>query len=191
MKKSLVTYLILLFFCGSSIIAQSTKRQELEQERQQLRKEIEQMKQLLTQNEQKERSVLDQVATINTQISIRENLIKVTNQQANLLTREINVNIKKMEAYRNELKALKEDYASMIRQSYKSKSKQNRIMFLLSSSDFTQAYKRLQYMKQYNKHRKDQADQITDKNNGLQFANENLLKNKEEKEVLKEPTLNK
>ncbi|WP_232517366.1 murein hydrolase activator EnvC family protein [Aquimarina aggregata] len=164
--------------------AQSKKQQQLEEERQRLREEIQQMIELRENNKLKERSVLDEVETINSQINTRQNLIKITNQQANLLTREINVNFKKMEAYRTELKALKEDYAKMVIKSYKSKSHQSRIMFLLSSSDFAQAYKRLQYMKQYNEHRKDQADRIESDTQELQRLNANLSNQKEDKQRL-------
>ncbi len=184
MKVLQCTYLIgLLLVCAPSF-SQSTKQQQLEEERQRLREEIEQMKQLRENNKLKERSVLDEVETINSQISTRQNLIKITNQQANLLTREINTNLKKIDVYRKELKVLREDYARMISKSYKSKSQQSRIMFLLSSADFAQAYKRLQYMKQYNEHRKEQADHIERNTQELQTLNRDLSKQKEDKQTL-------
>ncbi|GAA4272209.1 peptidoglycan DD-metalloendopeptidase family protein [Aquimarina gracilis] len=173
----------LLLICTPSF-AQSAKQQQLEAERQRLREEIAQMKKLREDNKLKERSVLDEVETINSQISTRENLIKITNQQANLLTREINTNLKKIDTYREELKVLKADYAKMIKKSYKSKSHQSRIMFLLSSSDFAQAYKRLQYMKQYNEHRKEQAERIEGNTLELQKLNKDLSKQKEDKQTL-------
>ncbi|MBQ4820141.1 peptidoglycan DD-metalloendopeptidase family protein [Aquimarina sp. MMG016] len=178
------TYIIGLLLISTPSFSQSAKQQQLEEERQRLREEIEQMKQLRADNKLKERSVLDEVEAINAQISTRQNLIKITNQQANLLTREINANFKKMEAYRKELKVLKEDYAKMIIKSYKSKSRQSRIMFLLSSADFAQAYKRLQYMKQYNEHRKEQADGIETRTKELQKLNTDLSDQKKSKQVL-------
>ncbi|MDY8138730.1 murein hydrolase activator EnvC family protein [Aquimarina sp. 2201CG5-10] len=184
MRIGQVIFLIGLLCISTPSFSQSTKQQQLEEERQRLRQEIEQMKQLREDNKLKERSVLDEVETINSQISTRKNLIKVTNQQANLLTREINANFKKMGAYREELKTLKEDYARMIVKSYKSKSQQSRIMFLLSSSDFSQAYKRLQYMKQYNEHRKEQADRIETRTKELQEINKDLSQQKKNKQAL-------
>ena len=44
--------------------------------------------------------------------------------------------------------------------SYKSKSQQSRAMFLLSSQNFYQAYKRLEYIKQYASFRKKQGEDI-------------------------------
>ncbi len=179
-----IIYIIGFVFVCSPSFSQSAKQQQLEQERQRLREEIEQMKQLRADNKLKERSVLDEVEGINSQISTRQNLIKVTNQQANLLTREINTNFKKIDAYRKELKVLKEDYAKMIVKSYKSKSSQSRIMFLLSSSNFAQAYKRLQYMKQYNEHRKEQAIRIEENTQKLQKLNTDLSRQKNDKQRL-------
>lgn len=179
-----IIYLVLVLLCSGSVLAQSSKQQRLEEERQRLREEIEQMKQLRADNKLKERSVLDEVETINSQISTRQNLIKITNQQANLLTREINVNLKQIDVYRKELHVLRTDYAKMINKSYKSKSHQSRIMFLLSSKNFAQAYKRLQYMKQYSEHRKEQAERIESNTMELQRLNKDLTRQKEDKQTL-------
>ena len=68
---------------------------------------------------------------------------------------------------KKDLVILKEDYAAMIVKSYKSRSQQSRVMFLLSSESFLQAYKRLQYMKQYSSYRRMQGDEIKDKTANL------------------------
>ena len=76
------------------------------------------------------------------------------------------------------------DYAEMIRKSYKSNSSQNRLMFLFSSEDFLQAYKRIQYMKQYANFRKKQGKEIAEKTKTLQELNARLLEQKAQKENL-------
>ena len=83
-----------------------------------------------------------------------------------------------------ELKVLKEDYAEMIIKSYKSRSTQSRAMFLLSSENFLQAYKRLQYMKQYSSYRKMQGEEIKDNSVKLDEHNSKLTGQKSEKEKL-------
>jgi septal ring factor EnvC (AmiA/AmiB activator) len=72
----------------------------------------------------------------------------------------------------------------MIVKSYKNKNQQSRIMFLLSSNNFKQAYKRLQYMKQYAEHQKQQGQEIKKKSEELQSINISLLKQKEDKQKL-------
>jgi len=180
------TYLlvfIMSFFIGQ-VSAQGNKQKKLEEKRKLILNEIKQINTLLFKTKKEEKSVLTQVEDLNTRISAQENLIRITNQQANLLTREINDNLFKIDQLREELKVLKEDYARMINKSYKSKSLQNRVMFLLSSENFLQAYKRMQYMKQYSGHRKKQGESIKEKTELLQQLNADLIAQKKAKNAL-------
>lgn len=167
-----------------SVSAQVDKQKELEEKRQAILQEIKQINSLLFKTKKEEKSVLSQVEDLNQRIAATENLIRVTNQQANLLTRNINENINKISALRKELKIMKEDYAEMVRKSYKSKNQQSRIMFLLSSENFLQAYKRMQYMKQYAKFRKKQGEGIKTKTEELQQLNADLIAQKKTKQQL-------
>lgn len=183
-KKVSKIIFLLLILVGSTLYAQSNKKKQLESRRQELRREIQKINALRAENKTKEKSQLSLIEDFNYKISVLNNLIKVTNQQANLLTREINNNQKQINNLRDELKLLKEDYAAMIVKSYKSKNQQSKIMFLLSSNDFKQAYKRLQYMKQYTAHQKEQGETIKAKTEQLQQVNQDLLVQKAEKEKL-------
>lgn len=101
-----------------------------------------------------------------------------------MLTRNINENINKISDLREELTKMKADYAEMVRKSYKSKNQQNRVMFLLSSENFLQAYKRVQYMKQYANFRKKQGEGIKEKTEQLQKLNADLIEQKKDKQKL-------
>ncbi len=181
--SGLLCCFIFLLLSAGNLSAQTT-RESLEKKRVELRNEIRRINELRSSNKQKERSVLSQVEDLDQQIRSTENLIKVTNQQANLLTNQINANTNKISRLREELEQLKEDYAKMIEKSYKSKSSQSRIMFLLSSENFLQAYKRLQYMKQYTNYRKQQGDEIKVRTEELQELNADLADQKEAKDAL-------
>ncbi|UBZ08184.1 peptidoglycan DD-metalloendopeptidase family protein [Salegentibacter mishustinae] len=181
--SGLLCCFIFLLLSAGNLSAQTT-RESLEKKRVELRNEIRRINELRSSNKQKERSVLSQVEDLDQQIRSTENLIKVTNQQANLLTNQINANTNKIFRLREELEQLKEDYARMIEKSYKSKSSQSRIMFLLSSENFLQAYKRLQYMKQYTNYRKQQGDEIKVRTEELQELNADLADQKEAKDAL-------
>ncbi|MFW2376100.1 MAG: murein hydrolase activator EnvC family protein, partial [Cellulophaga baltica] len=63
-------------------------------------------------------------------------------------------------------------------------SKQSRLMFLLSSESFFQGFKRLQYMKQYTKFRKEQGEQILSKTEELNSLNETLIAQRKTKDLL-------
>ena len=79
---------------------------------------------------------------------------------------------------------LKDDYGQMIVKSYKSRSEQSRAMFLLSSENFLQAYKRAQYMKQYASYRKNQGLEIQSKSEELVVHNQTLEVQKTAKQKL-------
>ena len=178
------TIVLFTLLCSVQSFSQDEKRQQLENRRQELQQEIRRISNLRSSNLQKEKSILTQVEDLDQQIRSTENLIRVTNEQANLLTREITANQNKIGQLREELKELKEDYAEMIKRSYKSKSQQSRVMFLLSAESFLQAYKRLQYMKQYANHRKQQGEQIKARTAELQRLNNNLAEQKKAKDQL-------
>ena len=177
------TFLI-FFFCCLISFSQSDKQKELEQRRQQILNEIKQINALISDNNYKKKSQLSVIEVLNYKISSLDNLIKVTNQQANLLTREINANQNEITELRDDLKVLKDNYAAMIVKSYKSKNEQSRVMFLLSSSDFSQALKRLNYIKQYSNYQKEQGEIIKAKTAELQELNAKLLKQKDDKQKL-------
>jgi septal ring factor EnvC (AmiA/AmiB activator) len=184
--KNTLKYLFLLVLTLSSLVgfSQSKKQQELEERRQELNREIKQINDLLFKNKSQKKSQTSLIEDLSYKVSVRQNLIKVTNQQANLLTREINSNQKKISELRDELQTLKDNYAKMIVTSYKSKSEQSRVMFLLSSSNFQQAYKRVQYINQYAEYQKEQGEAIKIKTTELQETNTALLKQKEDKQKL-------
>lgn len=142
------------------LAAQSAAQKKLEAQRATLQKEIQEINRLLLSKNKEESNVLDAIEDLNTSIRASENLIRLTNRQANLLQREIAQSSDSIAQLRKELKLLKDDYAQMIRKSYVNKSQQNRLLFLLSSQNFYQAYKRLQYMKQYTQYRKKQGEAI-------------------------------
>ena len=185
--RSAARLLSILFLLSSfnAVAQKSTARQkELEVQKQRLTSEIKQINTLLFKNTRKKKDVLSEVEDLNLKIAVRSQLVNVNNQQANLLTRQISVNERDIGNLRKELTALKKDYAEMIRKSYKSKSSQNRLMFLFSSESFLQAYKRIQYMKQYASFRKKQGDEIAAKTTTLQTLNTTLINQKRKKEAL-------
>ncbi|MDA9057142.1 peptidoglycan DD-metalloendopeptidase family protein [Flavobacteriaceae bacterium] len=179
-----LTILLLSLMLHFSGFSQSKKQQELEERRRELTREIQQIGALLFEGKKEQKSVLSVVEDLDFKIKVRKNLISITNQQANLLTREINSNQTKITKLRAKLKALKADYAKMIVKSYKSRADQSKLMFLLSSANFQQAYKRLQYIKQYASYQKLQAELIKTETAKMQQLNIQLVTQKKNKQKL-------
>ena len=66
----------------------------------------------------------------------------------------------------------------MLYHTYKNQSQYDRLMFILSSQDFNQAYKRIKYFQQYAKHRQEQASAIEETQNVLESRTEELADKK-------------
>ena len=185
MKNKLSFRFIVIFLIAlvtvTTAVGQSKKQRQLENQRKTILKEIQQINSLLAEAKSEETSLLTKIEDVNLKIKVRKNLIRITNQQANLLTREIKTNSEQIKALETDLTARKKDYAAMVVKSYKNKATQGKLMFLLSSDNFQQAYKRLNYMKQYKRYQKNQADSIVSKTEKLVDLNESLLLKKEDK----------
>jgi septal ring factor EnvC (AmiA/AmiB activator) len=165
-------------------MAQIDEKEKLEQRKEQLQRELSEAKTKLQNEKKKEKSVLKEIAGQDAQIRISEKIISTIAKQARILDDNIYLTQLEINKLNKDLKIMKEDYAKMIVKSYKSRSEQSRFMFVLSSTSFLQAYKRVQYMKQYAGYRKRQAEEIKVKQARLGVAVGELQTNKKEKEIV-------
>ena len=178
-------YFTLFLSISLNLQSQNIKKQkELENKSRILKKEIKKINELLFSNEKKKKNAIDEVEDLQVKLSFREELIKTNNQQANEIIKRININEKNILNQRNELDKLKSDYSQMIKNSYQSRSLNNRLMFLFSSENFYQAYKRLEYLKQYSASRRKFAKEIQKKTKLLQELNKSLINQKLKKDNL-------
>jgi septal ring factor EnvC (AmiA/AmiB activator) len=174
----------LIFLCIATLSFSQVNQEELERKKEKLLKEIQEKEVQLQSVRSKEKSVVKLLQIQKEKIGLKESLINTTEKQTKLLSNNIYTNQRKVNQLNKELKELKEDYSEMIVKSYKSRSTQSRAMFLLSSENFAQAYKRMQYMKQYTSYRKMQGEEIKRKTTSLNDYNAKLTGQKTEKEKL-------
>lgn len=180
MKAKIIIFLFVL--CSTLSWAQTSKQQELEARKEKILKAILQYNGLLNIEKKKEKSVLTEIKEKDSRIRLSEKLIATNEDQVKYISNDITKNQKLIRSLTKELEILKADYANMIVKAYKSRSEQSRIMFVLSSQNFYQAYKRIQYMKQYAGFRKSQAEAIKIKQEKLNRAIVTLQLKKEQKE---------
>ncbi len=177
--------LLLLFICIASLAwSQPPTQEQLEARKAKIQEEIFEKEQQLKSVKSKELSVVSQLQLQKEKIGLKEKLIHTTEKQTKLLSNDIYINQLKINQLNRDLEILKKDYAEMILKSYKSRSEQSRAMFLLSSKNFLQAYKRAQYMKQYASYRKMQGDEIKSKTTQLSNFNAKIGEQKSDKEKL-------
>ncbi len=161
--------------------AQLTAQEKLEQRKAEIQAQIRANEKLLQNVKKQEKSVLTVIGIKDQKIRLKENLIETNENQTKVLASNMTKNQSQINKLNKELDTLKADYAKMIVKSYKSRSQQSRAMFILSSQNFLQAYKRAQYMKQYSSYRKMQGDEIIDKTNEISGVNVKLNQQKEVK----------
>ena len=162
------------FLLAIPIFAQKSSRSKLEAKRIALKKEINKIKTYLDKTKKKERSISNEVKDLNQKITTRQDLINTISEEILSISDEISKNSTEINLLQDELDVLKNDYAKLIYKSYKNKSEDSRLLFLLSSDSFFQGFQRFQYMKQYTKYRKTQGDSIQLKASKLRVMNDSL-----------------
>jgi murein hydrolase activator len=177
-------YTFLLFAFSSLVLAQPNSQKSLEIQKSKIQREILENEKKLQTVKKKEKSAFKTMELHTQNIKLKESLIATTEKQTQVLNKDMQSNELKMSFLDNELALLKADYAEMIVKSYKSRSEESKAMFILSSSSFLQAYKRLQYMKQYTSFRKIQAQEIVVKSKELTVFHDKLKYQKQQKERL-------
>jgi len=175
---------IILFSVLVSFVSNAQTQKQLENRRIQLQKEIKEINTLLFQSKEEAETLLSELDDLTHKINVRSKLIETINQEAESLSKAIDKNEKEISLLEKKLTVLKEDYADMIVQSYKSKNRQSRLMFLLSAENFQQAYKRLQYIKQYSNYRKQQGEEIKATSVNLRALTDSLQIKEDEKQLL-------
>ena len=160
--------ILLVFLSCSTLIAQD--RSDLQKRKQKLLEEIEFSNEVLQQTQKDKNLSYNQLKTLEQKISIRSQLIRTIQKEVESIKEEITLTETQNESLQIELDSLKMEYAKLIKQAYNSSRYFNRLLFLFSSSDFQQAYKRAAYIRQIAQHRKAQAQTIEQKQVNLEAS---------------------
>jgi len=141
---------ILLFFLLLIVTdLRSQSKQALEKQKKEIQNEIKLIEIKLSNSSKKKGLIISNAEDLNYKIKLQQNLISNINNQLNLILNEIDTNEIQLTNIKNKEVSLKEELAKMLLIGYKKKSNLNKLMFIFSSSSFQQAYKRIQYFKQY------------------------------------------
>ncbi len=173
LNKSHVSHalLVLILVCSGItfqwVFAQ-TKKAELTSRRSELNEEIARTKQLIKEYQADQRNASAELSLLNEQIRLREELIRSINAEVGTIDNEIKTGEGRVVELEKSIQDLKSEYAKMIYNSYKQRSSYSKLAFILSSTDFFQAVKRVQLLKQYAENRKFHAQQM--KNGQLEIS---------------------
>jgi murein hydrolase activator len=176
--------MLLLGFFARTINAQNDKN-KLQSRKAKIEREIIEMNRELEQTQQNKSANLNQLILINKKIDKREELIDEIEQEVGGIDKQVRNLSDTIYTINLNLYNLKQEYARIIYSTYRNRSAYNRLMFLFSSHNFNQAYKRLKYLQQYTEYRKSQVKSITETQNSLATKKLELEKRKSSKLTLK------
>jgi septal ring factor EnvC (AmiA/AmiB activator) len=140
---------------------------------------------------------MNAVKVIGKKLTLRENIIAGMRSEIDLLNSRIELNTIAVEMMEHDLASLREDYAKAVVNSYKTGKVYPEIIYILSARDFNQGYKRLKYLQQVTKFRRQESELIMTLKEQIESSRQRLegdlarvsdLKSKEEqqKELLQQ-----
>ena len=139
--------LLIILLIASDISSQN--KQDLEKQKRQIQNDIKKIELKLSNSSKQKDLIISNAEDVNYKIKLQQNLINNINNQLNLILDEIDRNEIKLSDLKKRELTLKEELSKMLLSAYKKKSNLNKLMFIFSSSSFQQAFKRIQYFKQY------------------------------------------
>ena len=152
--------LIIMLFLTPSFIgfSQNNKqnRNDLEKERDRLEKEIDLTKKLISETRSTRKKSINEISLLKRQITLRENVVKNLAREVEQLETDINDLQAITGSIQKDITKFQTEYAQIAYITYKSQNKISTLLWLMSSENFTQAYNRLLYFREFSNYRKEQ-----------------------------------
>ena len=176
MKRLLFVFLIIL-----TTGLQAQTKEELQRQKVLLQDQIDLASELLLKTKNTKEASLSELQTLNQKIEARNKLIRTMDRQIRSLEREVMRKAKEIKNLEIRVDSLKSDYADLIKLAQRQQKPRDQILFILSSSSFAQAAKRMQYFKDMAAYRERQVQQIAIAQETLARERETLIAKKAEK----------
>jgi murein hydrolase activator len=180
-SKSIALIVFLIGFLTS--FGQGTDK--LKQKERELKNKISTTKSLIKTARNSQQLTIAELGIINHQIAYREELEANLNYQMRKLDERLNSRKKQILSLENNLKELKAEYAKMLQYAYKNRNTEYQLIYIFSAESYTEAYHRMQYIKQYKDYRKKQVERIKETKDLLNEKIAELERTKLEKSALK------
>jgi septal ring factor EnvC (AmiA/AmiB activator) len=175
-------FLSVLLLLAATVSGQSLD--ELRKKKQKTNEQIKYTSKLLEESKKNQTKTLNKYNILNKQIELRTNLITGINSEVTVLAGFIDQNAWLVASLNTDLEELKKEYARLIVFAQKNQTNYSKLLFVLSSNSFNQAYKRIMYLKQYSEYRKRQAELIQWIRDLIQVKVSRLQLQRAEKEML-------
>ncbi|MDR3273582.1 MAG: peptidoglycan DD-metalloendopeptidase family protein [Flavobacteriaceae bacterium] len=179
MKLKYLYTFIFIFFCAFAF--GQYNKETLQKQSAQLKQEISELNKALETSRNQSKTSLLYITNLNKKINARAKLINTTRREAQFIDDEIYLRQLEINKLQRDLAELRKNYAQVLVRSYKNKSIQNKILFVLSSEDISQAFRRIKYLQKYSEYQDKKAKEIADKQADIKRTIELKEKAKQEK----------
>lgn len=165
-------------------IVKAQSAADLKLKREQLLAEIQENTGRLTKTRRNKAATIEQLALIQEQISKRQLLISTLQKEISFTDASIARSTDVAEALEEDVERLHLEYSQLLRAAYRARLQNSWLTFILSSRSFNEAFRRWQYLRQYQRFRSRQARLIAATQVSLQKRLKLLSKRRIEKEDL-------
>ena len=169
---------------STSAYAQKNKQSSLKSKKVLLQDEIQIANEILNETANNRKATVGQVSALNQKIAIRGRIIRTINNEIKLIDDNIEDTKVEIAELEKELQELRDEFAKMIVNAYKSRDNNSKLMYILASENMEQAFKRVQYLQEYSEYRSNQGHVIVAKQEELALTIKELENQKEEKKSL-------
>lgn len=170
--KYIVLFTILFLGFGKGLNGQT--RAELEEKRNKTLEDISYTDNLLKATAREKNQSIGAIKIIGNKLNLRENVIRSMREEVDLLSERIDLNTLAIGMMESDLVQLKNDYAKAVLNSYRLEKGNPEIVYILSARDFNQGYKRLKYLQQITKFRRNEAEIILELKGQIEDTKERL-----------------
>jgi len=171
MKKLLLTA---LFCVAVWFTAAGQTRKDLEEQREKTLREISYVDNLLKETSRERKESMNELNMISRKLNLRESVVKGLQDEISLLNDRIDLNNLAIELMEGDLKVLKKEYEGALLSSFRSSKANNEIAYILSAKDFNQGYKRLKYLQQVTKFRRQESEIIMELKSEIELSRKKM-----------------
>ncbi len=154
------------------------------EKRERLKREIEKTQRQLEETQENKEAALERYFALQNQIQRRQQLINTLQTEINYANESIERSHQVLDALNGDIDRLKTEYATMLRVAYRHRLNKSMLAFLFSANSLNDAFRRWQYIRQYDRFRNRQADLILETQEMLISKTEQLEQRRTEKEGL-------
>jgi len=170
--KRILLLLFLIF--GMRAMAEGQSRRDLEDQRKKTLEEIAYVDNLLKETAREKKESLNELKIIGRKLNLRELILQGLQEEISLLNDRIELNTLAINMMESDLTILKKDYEKALLSAFRSSKGNSEVGYVLSAKDFNQGYKRLKYLQQITKFRRQESEIIQELKSEIEVSKQKM-----------------